>query len=175
MTAQGGTAQISELLARVERLEADRAIADLLSRYSLFADAGRVDEWLNLFTEDAHMDLLLVEGDAESGPLAPRRLVGHEQLRRSLIDSPFVRAMRFRVQHHMAGCPTVVTVSDDVAVADAYSVVHTVGSEGQPAAAILSVNHWTFRRVDGTWKIAGCVRRRTGTDEADGMLASACQ
>jgi len=43
----------SRLLHRVERLEDERAISDVLHQYCVLNDHGFPDEWLDLFTPDA--------------------------------------------------------------------------------------------------------------------------
>ena len=60
------------------------AIRDLMARYALYIDAGRVDEWLALFAEDGTFDTGL--GDP---------LVGHAALR------TFAESMTPGTLHHM--------------------------------------------------------------------------
>jgi catechol 2,3-dioxygenase-like lactoylglutathione lyase family enzyme len=79
---------------------------------------------------------------------------------------PAVRALRGRMQHHMCG-PRTVVVDGDVAQVDSYAVIFAMAeppAAGGSAAMAPSLifNRRFLRRVDGAWKIAGCVRRPVG-------------
>lgn len=63
----------SPSLSLAERIEIEHLCARLSVDYSFFADAGRMDEWAQLFTEDAEM---VVMGKASSGRGAIRASVG---------------------------------------------------------------------------------------------------
>jgi catechol 2,3-dioxygenase-like lactoylglutathione lyase family enzyme len=146
--------ELAELHARAE-------IEDLLARYGFLADCGAVDAWLDLFCDDAYMDVPDYSGGGDAETV---RLSGREELRAQIVEAPPVKAMRGRMQHHMCG-PRTVAVHGDVAQVDSYAVVFIMAEpagEGGPAAVTpsLSFNRWFLRRLDGTWKIAGCVRRR---------------
>jgi SnoaL-like domain len=147
--------QLDELSARAE-------IDDLLARYGFFADCGAIDAWLDLFCDDAYMDVpdYSAAGDAETV-----RLSGRDELRANIVDAPAVRALRGRMQHHMCG-PRTVIIEGDVAQVDSYGTVVSLsdaaGAGGSAVTPSLNFNRWFLRRVDGSWKIAGCVRRRVG-------------
>ena len=145
--------QLDELSARAE-------IADLLARYGFYADCGAIDAWLDLFCDDAYMDVPDYSSDADAPAI---RLSGREELRVSIVDAPAVRALRGRMQHHMCG-PRTVLIEGDVAQVDSYGTVISLpdpaGTGGSEVTTSLQFNRWFLRRIDGSWKIAGCVRRR---------------
>lgn len=146
--------QLDELTARAE-------IADLLARYGFYADCGAYGAWIDLFCDDAYMDV----PDYASGNAADTVRLSRDELRASIFDAPAVRAIRGRMQHHMDG-PRTVVVDGDTAQADSYSMLISLPdpAAGGPAAPSVSpsFNRWLLRREHGAWKIAGCVRRRVG-------------
>jgi catechol 2,3-dioxygenase-like lactoylglutathione lyase family enzyme len=144
--------QLDELSARAE-------IADLLARYGFYADGGDFEAWLDLFCDDAYMDV----PDYASGGEAGTVRLSRGELRASIFDAPAVQAMRGRMQHHMDG-PRTVVVEGDEAQVDSYTTLVSLPDPargGGPAASLSAAyNRWYLRREHGTWKIAGCVRRR---------------
>ncbi|WP_160148724.1 VOC family protein [Amycolatopsis alkalitolerans] len=149
------TSGLDELRRELAELCALRDIEDLLSRYGFYSDCGAVAAWLDLFCEDAFMDV----PDYESGdPAATTRIAGRERLRTELVDNGTVRALRGRMQHHLCG-PRTVEVSEGTAQVDSYAVVFRTAGNDDPSGFSLQFNRWTLRQVEGTWKIVGCVRR----------------
>jgi 3-phenylpropionate/cinnamic acid dioxygenase small subunit len=77
--------QLAALVARVEALEEQQAILDLLYRYGHAIDYGLEGEWVDCFTPDGAFDMRhRFSGPSAVGPWesADRRLEGHEALRR---------------------------------------------------------------------------------------------
>jgi len=123
------------------------AIADLVARYNMGADAGRFDEVVALFTDDAVMEL----PDAEH--------VGRDAIGAMFADT----AERLRgatggpgAVRHLSGTLQVDVVDTDQARGRAYYVVFL---DRGP-------DHWgryidDYRRDDGVWRIA---RRRVTVD-----------
>jgi len=108
-------------------------IRDVIARYNLYGDAGRIDEMLALFTDDA---TLTVDGTAYDGPTAIRRLF-------ATAAGPSPERIRHFTATH------VIDVDGDLAAARCYFQVLT--SEG--------LDHWgryrdQLRRVEGSWLIA---------------------
>lgn len=144
----------------LEELRARAEIDDLLARYGFYADCGAVDAWLDLFSDDAYMDVPNYSGVGDAETVVLR---GRDELRAQIVDNPAVQAARGRMQHHMPG-PRTVVVDGDVARVDSYGIVFITApsteDSGRPGVTpSLAFNRWSLRRVDGEWKIAGCTRR----------------
>lgn len=171
--------ELSDLRARIELLEAERDCRDLLSRYAYGADYNDPDNWLDLFAEDAVVDTISYFGTDPANPspedYRPNPMRGREQLRAGLIKGPQTAAMAdFATQHHMSGNPTRFQLLDaDTAVITTYGVVY-----GKPRADVQphvtyqshTTNRWTFRRVDGQWRISELTRRRMGHPEGAALF-----
>jgi hypothetical protein len=169
--------EVRELRARVERLETERVLGEVLARYGFYADHGRHREWGELFTEDGVMDLIMYTGEDVVHPEPElwkhRRFEGREELVRSILDSPPHMSIEGRSQHHMQGPPTIFFIDGDQAVAESYAVVYAK-AVGDASPLIQrqshSMNRWTFRKVDGEWKIAECFRRPMGHDDQSSVI-----
>jgi ketosteroid isomerase-like protein len=132
--------EIWELVAR-------ESVRDLVARYNSHGDAGRLDELLTGFTEDAVMDM---DGDVSSGidgireafRDAGRSFVAHAKasgMRRE--DGPVLR--------HLTATLVIRIESQESATSSCYFFV--LMKQG--------LDHWgsyhdTFRNVDGTWLIS---------------------
>jgi len=146
---------LKELEARLRRLEDIKELEDLLARYSLTADLGRTEEYVDLFTEDGVMDLI---------DMGLARFEGREALREFINGSAAADAAHTAL--HIA-LPTVFYVDGDDATGEGYSVMqqrdlsdgfNEPGFTGVKVPIKVSVSHanyshWTFRRVDGVWRI----------------------
>ncbi|MCW2621507.1 MAG: hypothetical protein JWL64_1109 [Frankiales bacterium] len=132
--------EIWELVAR-------ESVRDLVARYNAHGDAGRLDELLTGFTEDAVMDM---DGDVSSGidgireafRNAGRSFVAHAKasgMRRE--DGPVLR--------HLTATHMITVESPERATSTCYFFV--LMKQG--------LDHWgsyhdEFRNVDGTWLIS---------------------
>jgi hypothetical protein len=178
VAADGQSDEIRTLRAHVDRFETERELERVLARYSFYADLGRLDDWLALFTDDGFIETTILLGGGAGRNEVPRfelqRAQGHAELRDLIFEAPAVAAMRGRSQHHMSGCPMLVFVDGDDAVIEAYAAVFVLsdGAGGETRAS-LSSNRWTFRRVDGSWKIASCIRRHLSAQQEAAVFARA--
>ncbi|MEQ3549734.1 nuclear transport factor 2 family protein [Pseudonocardia nematodicida] len=175
---------------RLATLEAERDCKELLARYGLYADHGLYAEWVDLFTDDGIMDFTFFDdSDYFDEKMRPRttdpttldlplrnvRFVGRTQLQDCIRAD---RHERFagKAQHHMDGQPSVFVQHDeDHAVIISNSIVYC-RSVGSTAPSIQYQNHcvnrWSFRRVDGHWRIAENVRRVMGSGDVADILSS---
>jgi hypothetical protein len=165
---------MSDLATRVQRLEDERDIRALLTRYAFSADLGRSREWVELFTEDGTIDLgetvHAMSGAAPpDGYPARPRFVGHEELLLDFITALPHRRVERRSQHHTASGPLLVDVTGDDATATGYSILIT-RNDGGFAIEVAAFNRWTLRRVDGAWRIAERRIRPIGSAEAADVL-----
>lgn len=145
----------SDIEARLRRLEDIKELEDLLAKYSFTADLGRTEEYVDLFTDDGVMDLI---------DMGLARFEGRDQIREFINGSSAAGAAN--VALHIA-LPTVFYVDGDNATGEGYSVMqerdlsdgfNEPGYTGVKVPIKVSVthanySHWTFRRVDGVWKI----------------------
>jgi ketosteroid isomerase-like protein len=134
-----------------ETVPAREAIRDLIARYNLYGDSGRIDEMLELFLDDA---VMAVDRTTYQG----RR--GIRELMETSVGPAPQRVRHFTSTH-------VIDVAGDTATARCYFQVLT--EQG--------LDHWgryrdELRRVDGHWRF---VRRDVRVDGmiADGWAAQA--
>lgn len=162
--------RLAALEARVQELEDDRAIREVLARYGYYADAPLDDEYFALFTEDCVMDVSSGRGD---DPYEIVRWEGLDAMREFLRvrtaahDNDFYgRSM------HVQGNNLAVRIDGDTAVANGYSFIfHQDG----PTLRLLSasLNEWHLRRQGARWLIQERKRRMAGApDAADVLRAS---
>ena len=151
--------EIAELKARLQRLEDERDIREVIARYGHFADLGFEDAYVDLFTEDGVYDIVTVmrKGAGYPGNI---RFEGRAQLYDHIRDPRAHKQFEGR-SLHFQDINATVTVNGDDAIADAYSM--TVLKEGdETVVRTAGMNRWTFRRVEGRWKIVEKRRRPPG-------------
>lgn len=145
---------LAERLDRIERelgeLRDKEAITHLLSTYGFNADLGRVDEYLDGWTDNGLYDLS-----------EDMQLEGKEQLGKLLADPEgfHVRQIQNRSQHLVANL--YIEVDGDAAWAEGYSVVLVAG-ESETSIFAAGYNHWDFVRAGGGWRMARRLRRVIG-------------
>ena len=177
-------ARISALEARLQELEADRTIRELLSRYGFNADQGRNEEWVALYTDDAVLDIaldhswrgsVLLSDGAPPGDAAPHaddivRREGHDELRRFILDPKLHKRIEGRCLHLM-NVNLVTHITGDTAIAESYNL--TIVRDGSEMRLMnAAVNRWELNRVNGRWLICRCLRRRPGAAGFDQVLVT---
>lgn len=177
--------RLATLEAKLQELEDDREIRELLSRYGFNADLGRSEEWVGLWTENGAFEVAIPRawdagiGDQEtidrteaesSGEDQVIRSDGHEALRRFILDPDSHKAIEGRSLHIMDG-NLVTSIAGDVATAESYNIT-LVRRGAQMTLLNGSINRWTLARVDGVWRIEECVRRRPGAPGFDSVLVT---
>jgi SnoaL-like domain len=144
-------AKISELEGRLQQMEDDRAIRQLLARYGFHADRGMSEAYVSLYTEGGAIDVSDTtrwEGNAElmdfiTNPQGHAGMVG--------------RCM------HVQGNNLVTHVDGDTASAEAYSIV-LMREDGGYQVFTCNANRWTLEKIDGTWHIRERFIRNPGSD-----------
>jgi len=154
--------RLAALEQRVQELEDERDIRELLSRYGFNADACRDEAYVDLYTDDGVMNLVVGEQDAYG--VEPRIWRGKDELREFIQDPEahhkpgfYGRAM------HVQGNNVVCHIHGEEATVNSYSLVlHREGDQ----VALLSAgnNQWQLRKVDGAWLIEERRRRHLGGD-----------
>jgi hypothetical protein len=158
------TERLDALERRVRELEDERALRDLLTRYSFGADVFRGPDWVELFIEDGVYDLggANVEG-AYSG-----RFAGRADLL-ALITGPGMPPAG-RAQHFHG--PMRFDVDGDEASAESYSITYQLDEQNACEVYCLGFNRWRFRRAGGHWRIAERHRRELGAGAQDEVIGA---
>jgi len=143
-------ARLEALEARVQELEDERAIRDLLSRYGYTADSCKDEAFVDLYTEDGSMKLSLRPSEFTDETIAVWK--GRDQIRAFITNpqghhSPALYGRSMHVNDNI-----VVHIDGDEAVANSYQFAIAVA---EPGVKVLSAgnNQWQFRKVDGEWQI----------------------
>lgn len=163
-------ARLAALEERVERLEDEKAITELLARYGYYADAKLDDEYYALFTENCVMD---VSSGQQPEPYEVVRWEGRDKLRQFLTERTAQHDNGFYGRSmHAHGNNLAIKVNGDTAVATSYSLIlHQDGATLKLLGA--SVNEWQMAKVAGTWLIQERKRRMLGApDTADVVRAT---
>src|SRR5690625_451865 len=95
---------------RLQILEDERELRDLLSRYSFNADLGRTKEYSELYTEDGAIDLR---------DMGLERYKGKQSILKDFISQPAAADVAGRSFHHAA--PTVFHIEGDDATGEGFS------------------------------------------------------
>jgi hypothetical protein len=144
---------------RVQALEDERELRDLLSRYSFNADLGRTAEYAELFTDDGVIDLR---------DMGLPRYEGRQAILNDFISGPAKR--RAGVAFHHAA-PTVFYIDGDLAEGEGYSLMFVLEEDGAVLIRNANYSHWSFARVDGEWKITERNIRLLGSPEASRIFS----
>ena len=149
---------IADLAARVRRLEDEREILRVLTRYGFAVDVGDADAAAALYAEDTVIDL---------GPTS--EFEGVEGARRLVLDERH-QAIVGRCAHTLG--PFVVDAVDgDHARATGYVRVYVADdATGTPALWRLSVTSLELERSGSTWLITRRLSRAIGADDGPDVL-----
>lgn len=150
--------RIAELESRLQRLEDERDIAQLIAAYGPLVDAGAATEVADLWTPDGVYDVDEVY------------LEGHEQLAAMVLS----RAHQSWIERgcaHFVG-PARVTVDGDTAIAVCHSLM-VVRKDERFVVRRATANHWALvRTVDG-WRVSRRTNRvLDGRTESPDLLAA---
>jgi hypothetical protein len=152
-------ARIAELEARLQLVEDDRAIRQLLARYGFNADMGRSEAYVSLYTDDGAIDVS-----------STTRWEGRDELM-DFITNPDGHAGMVGRCMHAQGNNLVTYIDGDSAVAEAYSIVLMREDDGLHVFTC-NANRWTLQKVDGAWKIRERFIRTPGAEGFTTVLSS---
>lgn len=130
--------EIADLAARLSRLEDERDISRLIASYGPAVDAGDADAAAQLWATDGIYD---VEGWQMHGQKDVHAMVSSDSHQRLVSNGCC----------HFIG-PSVVTVTEDSAVAVAESLVLIRDGESYRVWRS-TANHFELQRIDGRWRI----------------------
>jgi ketosteroid isomerase-like protein len=147
-----------ELAERLQRLEDERDIRQLIDLNWFLADAGPAEAFVALYTEDCVIDLgRLVSPDVDTV------VAGHAGVRARYTD-PAHSQWEGR-SHHLSAGPEAILVDRDEARALTYAIT-TMLIDGAPKAIVTGFNVWRLRRSGGRWRISHRWARRLGDSDA---------
>jgi hypothetical protein len=162
--------RLAALEARLQLLEDDKEIRELLARYGYYADAPLDEEYFGLFTDDCVMDVSSGRGE---DPFEVVRWEGIDEMRRFMSERTAQHDNGFYGHSfHVQGNNLAIKVTGDDAVANGYSFIfHQDG----PTLKLLSssMNEWAFRREQGRWLIQMRKRRMAGAPDVAEVLRAA--
>ena len=140
-------AVLDDVLERLRLLEDERAILRSLHLYAHYLDSGRDDDWLDLFTDDAVLD---VRRRVTGGVNQPHRHVGKDELRKFVVEHSKRAAPPASYDKHLYSSP-LITVDGDEARVEQYAA----GLDDDPSGPSLgrfgrTLDHLV--RQDGQWR-----------------------
>jgi len=150
---------VADLAARVRRLEDEREITRVLTRYGFAVDLGDADATAALYTDDTVIDL---------GPTS--QFHGTAGARQLVLDDRH-QAIVGRCAHTMGPFVIDIDVDGDRAVATGYVRVYVSDADMRnPRLWRIGYTRLDLRRAGSTWRIA--VRRSdsVGADAGAGLL-----
>jgi ketosteroid isomerase-like protein len=147
--------RIAALEARLERLEDERSVHAVLTRYAFAVDSGDVEAAATLFAEDCRIDIDKMN-----------YLDGREAAR-GIVDCDAHRAILPNCAHVMG--PFVVAVDGARAVATGYATIF-LRSEGRSQVIRQSFGRWELAKHHGEWTITRRVSRSVGREDAGEVL-----
>jgi ketosteroid isomerase-like protein len=123
------------------------AIQQLNYEYAYYVDVFDIESWLSVFTEDAFFD----EREFDSG-----LHVGHDAIRR--YGEQIVATTQFAV--HLMTNHIIRDLTETTATGTAFALVEGQSKQGDRARYQVMYED-AYRKVDGRWKIARRVLRKT--------------
>jgi ketosteroid isomerase-like protein len=153
---------VAELAARVRRLEDEREITRVLTRYGFAVDVGDADACAALYTDDTVIDL---------GPTS--RFHGSDGARQLVLDERH-QAIVGRCAHVMGPFVIDVDVDGDRACATGYVRVSISDPDMRnPRLWRIGFTRLDLVRAGTTWKIATRVSRSLGAEDGAALLRTA--
>ena len=153
------TRTIADLAARVQRLEDEREITRVLTRYGFAVDIGDADATAALYTDDTLIDL----GSTSQfyGTVGAQQLVRDERH----------QAIVGRCAHTMGPFVIDVDVTGDRATATGYVRVY-ISDDGMRNPRLWRIGYTKLElvRAGTTWRIANRVSRSIGADDGAALL-----
>src|SRR4051812_42979391 len=140
--------------ARLARLFDEREIERVLALYGRYADHGEHEAFVQLFTEDAVIELV---GGTPSGAHGDNpRWEGRERIREYMEDPTMHMKIEGRCMH-LPALNLIVDVDGDEAEAESCSLV-LLHEEGQTSIYGAGFTRWELVRTDTGWRIRRRVR-----------------
>jgi ketosteroid isomerase-like protein len=127
---------------------ADRlAIRELVEAYAYCADRRDAKGQMSLFTTDTHFVVYMNAKDP-----APSQ----ELHSRDALGPVFDDLNRYAATMHFVGQSTILTLTDEQATGEAYTLAHHLTIDGDKRLLMIAALRYTdtFLKIDGTWLFA---------------------
>jgi ketosteroid isomerase-like protein len=127
---------------------ADRlAIRELVEAYAHCADRRDAKGQMALFTTDTHFVVYMNAKDAKPS---------QELHSREALAPVFAALNQYDATTHFVGQSTILTLSDDRAIGEAYCLAHHVTVDGRKRRLMVASLRYldTFAKIDGVWLFA---------------------
>ncbi len=155
--------RLAAMEVRIQELEDDRAIRDVLARYGFTADMGNDEAYVQLYTDDGAINLTF-PGSAENGGPSVKIWQGKDELRQFISQQGLHNQPGYHGRlMHVQGNNLVTHIDGDRAVVNSYSIV-LEGDNGSVSLNSAGNNQWLFEKVDGRWLIRERRRRAVGDE-----------
>lgn len=161
---------LDELSERMQSLEAELAIRNLMTRYGLAADCGEAEAAANCFADDA-LYTVAAPRAGRSGEHSDLVLEGRAAIADMLRSDLHQSMLPFTA--HTTG-PSEFCIAADSATAIGYSRIYLQEDAG-PRLMRLAVNRWRFRKTESGWKISERHSHLVGDEATADMLRSQLQ
>lgn len=149
---------VAALSRRVEQLEDERAIRDILCKYALAVDGNNADAMADLYAEDCEIDIDAVA--FFKGREDAKRIVTGEAHQSILPNCA-----------HIMG-PFAIAIDGTSAVATGYATIF-VREDGAVGVWRQAYGRWELTKRDGRWQILKRQSRSTGRVESMALLNAA--
>jgi hypothetical protein len=171
MRSDSSADRIEALEARLTELEDDRAVRELLSRYSNYADSRRDDDWIALFVPDGSVEIAM--GDSSGAFATPRRWQGPNGLREFITNPEGHQKPGFYGRSlHMHGNNSVIRIDGQEAVATTYSLLLQKVADGTVQILGGGISSWAFAKRGDRWFVVERRRREVGAEDTAAILAA---
>lgn len=157
---------MSDFESRFNKVEAELAIRNVITRYGLAADSGDVSTALACHTKNALYIVSNPNAGRECGAEADLELRGHSAIA-DMLTSERHQSLLPNCAHTVG--PLVVDVLDNRAQALGYSRVYNT-VEGKLHLMRLAFNQWVMIRENNVWKIARRESRVMGEEAAQDLI-----
>lgn len=154
-----------DIRCRLDRVEAELAIRNVIALYGLAADCGDVETALSCHTRDA----VYVVSDPNAGRGAASsdlELVGHSAIQHMLL-SDMHQSLLPNCAHTVG--PLAVNVDGETASVLGYSRVYNKDGDA-PVLMRLAFNEWVMQKDGNEWKIKRRESRVMGEEAAQDLL-----
>lgn len=146
---------LAEALRRIQRLEDEAEVRNLLSSYGLATDGGSAEACAQIFAENCHID---IDGAAF--------MDGREQAR-GIVTSPLHQEIMPNSAHLMG--PFHIKWEGETAIATGYATVYL--REGDAVGIWRqSYGRWELIKRDGRWQVLRRTSRSTGREDCQELL-----
>jgi hypothetical protein len=161
-------ATVAQLTTRVQELEDDRAIRDLLARYGYTADNCDDEGFVELYTDDGGI-VLSISPEAQRAMGTDAAVWRGKDGVREFITHPkgHHSPELYGKSMHLHGTNLVTHIDGDEAVADSYGIALAT-ADGDNTIVSAGNNRWQLRREGGQWRI----RERRGASLGDDKFAT---